>query len=170
MLRTVTYNNSSDNPTTTARSITFVANDGTANSNVGTTTLTVTPVNDAPVLAAIEGTPLAYTENDPATAITATITASDVDNTNLASATIQITSNYQSGQDMLSFTDTANITGSWNAANGDADPQRQRHGGQLPGGPASGEVPEHQRRPEWADADGELQGQRRDGRQQPADP
>ena len=70
------------------------------------------------MLAALEGTTLAYTENAAATAITATITASDVDNANLAGATIQITGNYQNGQDVLSFTNTANITGTWNAANG----------------------------------------------------
>ena len=56
--------------------------------------------------------------NDAATAITATITASDVDNTNLAGATIQITGNYQNGQDVLSFTNTGSITGRWNATNG----------------------------------------------------
>ena len=33
-------------------------------------------------------------------------------------ATVQITGNYQNGQDVLSFTNTANITGSWNATNG----------------------------------------------------
>jgi len=42
----------------------------------------------------------------------------DVDSTNLASATIQITTNYNNGQDVLSFTNTANITGSFNAATG----------------------------------------------------
>ena len=41
-----------------------------------------------------------------------------MDNTNLASATIQITGNYQNGQDVLSFTNTANITGTWTAATG----------------------------------------------------
>ena len=70
------------------------------------------------MLAGIEAAALAYTENDPATAITSTITASDVDNANLAGATVQITGNYQSGQDVLSFADTATITGTWNAATG----------------------------------------------------
>ena len=41
VLRTVTYNNTAGAPTLTARSITFVANDGTDDSNVGTTTVTV---------------------------------------------------------------------------------------------------------------------------------
>ena len=118
VLRTVTYDNSSEAPTPAARTITFVASDGVASSNVGTTTLGMTATNDAPVLAAIEGTSLAYTENDPATAITALLTASDVDDTHLTEATIQITGNYQDGQDVLSFTDTGTITGNWNAATG----------------------------------------------------
>jgi VCBS repeat-containing protein/parallel beta-helix repeat protein len=83
-----------------------------------TASLVVNPVNDAPVLAAIEGTALAYTENAVATAITGTLTVSDVDNANLASATVQITANYVNGEDVLSFTNTASITGSWNAATG----------------------------------------------------
>ena len=45
----------------------------------------------------------------------------------------------------------------------DADLDRQRHGGQLPGGVAGGEVPEHQRQPQRGHADGELQGERRRG-------
>ena len=47
-----------------------------------------------------------------------TITASDVDNANLAGATIQIANNYQNGQDVLLFVNTAGITGTWNAATG----------------------------------------------------
>ena len=41
VLRTVTYDNSSQDPNTTARTITFVANDGTDDSNVATTTVTI---------------------------------------------------------------------------------------------------------------------------------
>ena len=83
-----------------------------------TMSFNVTAVNDPPELSGIEAAALAYTENDPATPITATIIAGDVDNANLAGATVQIANNYQSGQDVLSFTNTATITGTWNAANG----------------------------------------------------
>ena len=48
VLRTVTYDNSSQDPNLTDRSITFVANDGTDNSNVGTTTVMMSEVDDAP--------------------------------------------------------------------------------------------------------------------------
>ncbi|MFK7898944.1 MAG: tandem-95 repeat protein, partial [Myxococcota bacterium] len=49
VLRTVSYNNASDNPNSTDRLIEFVANDGTDPSLVATTTLEIIPTNDAPV-------------------------------------------------------------------------------------------------------------------------
>jgi FG-GAP-like repeat len=48
-LRTVRYANTSDNPTTTQRSVTFVVNDGTLNSNTATTTISITATPEAPV-------------------------------------------------------------------------------------------------------------------------
>ena len=81
-----------------------------------TDTINVTPVNDAPVVVA--GHTLNYTENQAATAIDGAITVSDVDNANLASATVQITGNYVNGQDVLGFTNQNGITGSFDAATG----------------------------------------------------
>src|SRR5204863_275537 len=62
-LRTVTYQNDSDNPNTAARTVTWTANDGAATSIPVTSGITVTAVNDAPVLGAA-GSTIAYTEND----------------------------------------------------------------------------------------------------------
>ena len=76
------------------------------------------PVNNAPVLASIEGTVLSFTEGDVAIEITNTITVSDVDDTNIESATVQIIDNYQNGQDFISFTSQNGITGSWNSGDG----------------------------------------------------
>jgi hypothetical protein len=115
-LASVTYVNTSENPSGAARTVTIVTNDGALNSVAATDTINVTPVNDAPVATA--GHTLAYTENDPATAIDSLITVSDVDNANLASATVQITGNYVNGQDVLGFTSQNGITGSFNAATG----------------------------------------------------
>src|SRR5712691_3934279 len=120
-LRAVKYQNTSENPSTATRTVSFQVNDGAVANNLSNTptrTITVSAVNDPPVLAAIEGSALSYTENDAATAITSTITVSDVDSANLASATVQITVNYQSGQDVLSFANTASITGVFTAASG----------------------------------------------------
>ena len=118
VLRTVTYNNTSQDPDITTREITFVAHDGTGYSNVATATVTMVAQNDPPVMAGIEAVALAYTENDGAVAIAPSITASDVDDTDIESAVIQLTSNYTSGEDVLAFANTANITGSWDAGSG----------------------------------------------------
>jgi VCBS repeat-containing protein len=105
-----------DGSESTSDSFTYKANDGLSNSNVATATITVNPVNDAPVLTG--GSAISYTENSVATAIDNTITITDVDSANLASATIQVTSNYASGQDVLSYTSAFGITGSFNAGTG----------------------------------------------------
>ncbi|MGC3985227.1 MAG: cadherin domain-containing protein [Pseudorhodoferax sp.] len=83
----------------------------------GSTTVAITAVNDAPVVTGSGGT-LAYTENDAATPIDTGLTVSDVDNASLAGATVTISGNYASGQDVLAFVDANGITGSWNAATG----------------------------------------------------
>ena len=101
---------------TTSDVFTYRANDGSLNSNVATVTITVTPVNDAPVVTA--GGTLTFTEGDPATVIDNSITITDNDSPNLAGATVTISGNYASGQDVLGFTNTANITGTFNAGTG----------------------------------------------------
>ncbi|MBI5109772.1 MAG: tandem-95 repeat protein, partial [Rhodocyclales bacterium] len=119
-LRAVLYSNSSDNPSTLDRTVSYTVNDSAANSNTVTSTISVAPVNDAPVLAT--GSTLGYTENGAAAAINTTITVADVDNTTLSTGTVSITTNFVSGQDVLSFTNVpasmGNITGSYNAATG----------------------------------------------------
>lgn len=115
-LASVTYINTSDNPSGLARTVTITANDGTLDSLPVTDTINVTPVNDPPVVTA--GHTLNYTENQAATAFDPAIIVSDVDNATLAGATVQITGNYVSGQDVLAFTSQNGITGSFNAATG----------------------------------------------------
>src|SRR5207253_2019849 len=120
-LRSVKYSNTSDNPSSATRTASFQVDDGSSVnnlSNVATRNITVTPVNDAPVLANIETPALGYTENDPATVITSTLTVSDVDSANLTGATVTLSSGYHSAEDVLSFTDTATITGSWDSTTG----------------------------------------------------
>ena len=69
-----------------------------------------------PVLTA--GSTLIYTENDAATAIDTTITVNDLDDTDLESATGEISANYANGEDLLAFVDAAPIIGSFNAGTG----------------------------------------------------
>lgn len=82
-LRAVTYTNSSDTPSTASRTISFMANDGTSNSNVTTRTVTVAAVNDAPVavgdsLTVAEGG-TASTLTGGATSVLANDTDADLD-------------------------------------------------------------------------------------------
>lgn len=77
-LRSVTYANSSDNPSTSARSVTYTVNDGTTSSSGLTSTINITSVNDAPSLT----TPAAasYTDTSASntfSANTGTLSASD---------------------------------------------------------------------------------------------
>ncbi|HEU4873319.1 MAG TPA: cadherin-like domain-containing protein, partial [Pyrinomonadaceae bacterium] len=102
---------------TLSDSFTFTVSDG-AGGTIGLTTFNITigEVDNAPTITA--GGTLNYTENDPATVIDNTIVVGDVDSANLVSASVQITGNYVNGQDVLSFTNTANINGSFNAGTG----------------------------------------------------
>jgi hypothetical protein len=73
--------------------------------------------NTAPALTTTAGA-LSYTENDPAKDIDSGLTLTDADSANMSGATVEITGNYQNGQDVLSFTTQNNISGSFSAANG----------------------------------------------------
>ncbi len=77
-LRAVTYVNSSDNPSTTTRTVSFVVNDGSANSNTGTRNISVAAVNDPPV-ATITPATYAATEQVALTLKNTGLSISDVD-------------------------------------------------------------------------------------------
>ncbi len=72
-----------DNPTT-ARTIGFTVNDGDTDSNTDTKAITITPVNDAPVITLSGSTP-SYIENGAAVTVDGGLTVADVDDTNLES-------------------------------------------------------------------------------------
>ncbi|SCB50235.1 VCBS repeat-containing protein [Bradyrhizobium shewense] len=93
---------------------TVTSQDGTAS---GIVTVTITGSNDAPVLNANGGS-MSYTEGQAATAIDTALLVSDLDSTNLTGATVSITGNFVSGQDVLGFTNQNGITGSYNASTG----------------------------------------------------
>ena len=116
LVRTPIVNDTRDeNAETFTLTATRTAGPTTNASAAGTATINDT---DPPALAGIEGTALAYTENAAATPISGTITVSNVDKPTLASAAVQITGNYASGQDVLAFTNQLGITGNWNAGTG----------------------------------------------------
>ena len=96
------------------------ANGGTTafSSATETADLVITAVNDAPVASAIEGSALAYTENDGAVSVTSTIAFNDVDDTHIESASVGFTAGYNSGEDSLTFVNQNGISGSYNNLTG----------------------------------------------------
>lgn len=73
---------------------------------------TIVVQNQAPVLTAGSSV-LIYNENDPPLRINGALTIADPDDTELESATIVISNNYVSGQDVLTFTPVPGVTGSF---------------------------------------------------------
>lgn len=76
-LQAVTYNNTSNTPNTTARSITVVANDGTDNSATATVTMTVAVSNDPPTDISLSSP--SVDEGQPSGAGVGTLSATDPD-------------------------------------------------------------------------------------------
>ncbi|TDR77895.1 DUF4347 domain-containing protein [Paludibacterium purpuratum] len=125
-LRAVTYTDSAVTPNSATRTVSFVATDG--NSNAGSTvtrTVTVADTDQTPI-ATTSGGSTAFTAGDNTAstpvAVDSGITVSDLDNTTLASATVSITGNFHSGEDVLAFTNNGstmgNITASYNSGTG----------------------------------------------------
>ena len=85
--------------------------------NVSAASTATLVINNTPILAAIEAGAQSYTENGAGVPVTSTTTVDD-DGTNMTGATVQITGNYSSGNDVLSYTTTAGVSGAWNAGTG----------------------------------------------------
>ena len=111
-LRNVTYENLSDNPTTSNRTVSCQITDGFNASNIETRDIDITRVNDPPDVSTISGSPgpLAYTEGDMAVAVDDEIEIKDPDDTNLEGAVITISANYVNGEDLLDFTNNFGVT------------------------------------------------------------
>ena len=88
-LRSVTYANSSDAPATAPRSIGFSASDAWVSSTVATRSVTVTAVNDAPVLGFVSGS-ASYTEGSGAVVLAPSATVNDVDSADFAGGVMQV--------------------------------------------------------------------------------
>ncbi len=121
-LRSVRYSDTAVTPNASTRTISFTINDGTSNSITATRNVTVTPVDQTPLLGTSGGSGT-FTEGQGPIAVDAGLSVSDLDNSTLSSATVQISGNFRSGEDLLLFTNTSsvtygNITGSYNAGTG----------------------------------------------------
>jgi hypothetical protein len=135
VLRTVKYLNTSQNANTTNRVVNFVANDGSANSNSPTATVTIVVVNDPPVVDMNGGgggdgidSAAAFVEDSSPNVVGsgpvnlgASATVSDVDNASLASATLTLTDRPNGGNESLSVTIPGGspiTTGGYNSSTG----------------------------------------------------
>ena len=100
-LHAVTYTNTSDNPLTATRDVTFAVNDGTSASNTLGSTISLTAVNDPAVLAGVSN--LSVATNAVPTAINTVLTLTDVDSTTAEYGKVTLT-NFMVGEDVLGFT------------------------------------------------------------------
>jgi gliding motility-associated-like protein len=114
VIRTLTYFNSSDNPTTTTRAIEILVNDGLDDSNVYSVAITIQSVNDPPVVSA-SVTVFAYAN---LMVVNNGISITDADHLMLTNATVTISNNFLSTEDALVYVDQNGITAAYNAATG----------------------------------------------------
>ncbi|MDX0196821.1 hypothetical protein GOC06_25730, partial [Sinorhizobium meliloti] len=122
IIHNLTYANMGASPTGT-RTVSVTVRDAEGgNSTTTSTTVNLVAANDAPVTTTSGGTG-SFTEGDAPVAIDTGLTVSDLDNGTLASATVQITGNFHSDQDVLTFTNTSsaafgNIDATYNSLTG----------------------------------------------------
>ncbi len=86
VLQSITYQTTSEAPNTTDRNITIVVNDGSIDSNIGITTVTVNSVNDAAVIT--NGQTYSIAESAINTTLVGSVLATDVDAGTLQNWTI----------------------------------------------------------------------------------
>ncbi|OWT80568.1 MULTISPECIES: DUF4347 domain-containing protein [unclassified Achromobacter] len=114
-LQAVTYTDTAFSPDTATRTIGFSVNDGTKSSAAITRDVTVTAVDQTPVVATGSTGAAAFVagDNAPSTpvAVDAGLTVSDHDNATLASATVQIGAGFHAGEDVLAFANDGSTMG-----------------------------------------------------------
>jgi hypothetical protein len=116
LLRSVTYQDVAGNPVRTTRVAKVTVNDGTNSPSV-TENVNVF-ASQPPVIQVNDSSSLSYQVNSAPIAIMSQALVTDADSTNLSSMTIQISSGFQMGHDVLSFANQLGITGSFNSTTG----------------------------------------------------
>ncbi|MEP5105179.1 MAG: tandem-95 repeat protein, partial [Ekhidna sp.] len=118
-LQSVAYANSSEDPVESTRTLTFIINDGTEDSDPFTRDIIVSAENDVPVIAGTSGS-TEYPASPPLN-VNSSMSITDADDTQLNAATIQVVLSLDSSfvdGDELQFTDQLGITGSYNSTTG----------------------------------------------------
>ncbi|PQO25676.1 hypothetical protein C5Y96_22920 [Blastopirellula marina] len=125
VLKSLTYNNTSDDPTVLDRTIQISVNDGGLSSPLVVSTISVVSVNDAPTVDLNgEGSGIdfsaSFTEGDgPIAIVDAGVLVDDVDDTNLESATITLTNVVDTSAESLAVDTTGtSIVASYDQASG----------------------------------------------------
>ena len=97
---------------TTTDTFTYKAGDGSLESNTATVTVTITGVNDAPVLTRNTAEELAYTENDPSTPLFPALTIADPDTGAAVGAAVVSfdPATFELGEDEASLPDAATLS------------------------------------------------------------
>ena len=116
-LRSVGYSNPSNDIGTTARTVSFSVTDGTSTSAVVTSEVVPVPSNDAPEINSTVTT-VSFSEGGSPQVVNSQIVVSDVDSTQLTGATVTISGNHVPNVDVLDFTASGGITGSFDATAG----------------------------------------------------
>src|SRR5262249_28507443 len=93
---------------------TVQATDGHATSNQQTVTITITGTDDAPVIGGT-GNTISYVAETTAKVIDSALTVADVDNQNLAGATVTISNGFQTGDVLAATTTGTSITAIYSA-------------------------------------------------------
>ena len=102
---------------TATDAFTYSVSDGKGG-DTGEIIFTITGVNDAPYIVDAIGKKK-YTEGQGATIIIdGSLTVKDLDDSTIESATVTISTGYEPTEDVLGFSNTSEISGSWNAASG----------------------------------------------------
>lgn len=78
----------------------------------------LTQINAEPILEDIEAGTITFNSGDSPTLITSALTVADGDDTNIESASIEITSNFNDSEDVLAFADQNGIVGSYASGTG----------------------------------------------------
>ena len=99
-LRSVRFRSTSENPSTSTRTVRWDVQDGTDWSVATDSTLNITAINDAPTLD-LTNTNVSYTEGDGWLTLDGGVTLGDVDHTSLTQATVSFVAGYESGIDEL---------------------------------------------------------------------
>ncbi len=97
--------------------VTATATDANGNTSEFAANALISAPNQAPVLDNLESASLGYGEGDENVAITEQLVLTDAENS-IESAVVRWVSGFVSGEDVLAFNDTGNITTSFNAATG----------------------------------------------------